>query len=257
MVSALLRASSGNLSIMVSASWQFRREVQNELVSDVQPVSSGHVQRPLTRSEAGNFSLAMGSTAARVVFDNLIPLFVHLSASESSREDLPIHARYINISCVLQRQESLDGGGTDADNKLEWWDLGVNPTVGAGVPSYLEQTSSGYGGVNIVTVSDMIIPSSLRFLTNYGIIGLYLSIVLVVGRFLRQQVSDLSIRIRYDDMPQVDALQNLCTTIGTARCLGDFVLEQSLYNLLIEIYRSDASLKEWTQSSGPVNHKDE
>ena len=110
----------------------------------------------------------------------------------------------------------------------------------------------GWGGgssqIEMVTFSDQVIQPTYTFLTNYGIVGLYVSIVLVVGKFMRMLVTDLSTRIRYEDMPQVDTLRNLCMAICTARSLQppDLVLEEELYHMLISIYRRDDALFAWT-----------
>ena len=77
---------------------------------------------------------------------------------------------------------------------------------------------------------------------------MYVSIVLVVGKFMRMLVTDLSTRIRVEDMPNVEALRNLCMAICTYRSLQppDLVLEEELYHLLISIYRRADALFAWT-----------
>ena len=95
------------------------------------------------------------------------------------------------------------------------------------------------------------IPPSLSFLANYGIFGLYVSVVLVVGRFMRMTVSNMVSRIPYEDMPQVQTLQNLCALINMARCIDppDLALEQQLYKMLIGVFRSTELLEAWSQPS--------
>ena len=65
--------------------------------------------------------------------------------------------------------------------------------------------------LEIVAFSDGVIPVEFAFLANYGIIGLYVSVVVVIGRFLRIMVDNISHRIIYEDMPQVSVLQHLCS----------------------------------------------
>lgn len=75
------------------------------------------------------------------------------------------------------------------------------------------------------------------------------SVVFVVGRFLRLVVDKISQRIIYEDMPFVEALVNLCNAIYIAREHSDLDMEEELYNLLVRLYRSPESLIAWTDPS--------
>jgi len=57
--------------------------------------------------------------------------------------------------------------------------------------------------LEIITFSDRASSDAFAFLNSYGIVGLYVSVVLVVGRFLRMMVDQASHRIVYEDMPEV------------------------------------------------------
>jgi hypothetical protein len=50
-----------------------------------------------------------------------------------------------------------------------------------------------------------------------GIIGIYVSIVLVAGRFLRMAVTDMHFRIMYDDINNCDMLLALVNDIKMCR----------------------------------------
>jgi hypothetical protein len=106
---------------------------------------------------------------------------------------------------------------------------------------------SGGGPVSVM-VSTRVIPPSLNFLAGTSIITLYVSVVLVIGRFLKMAFSDLAVKIPYEDMPQVRALQNLVLLIRLTRISEppDYVLEERLYKLLIAIYRSSEALVLWS-----------
>ena len=107
--------------------------------------------------------------------------------------------------------------------------------------------SSGTGPVTVM-VSSRVIPPSLNFLAGASIITLYVSVVLVIGRFLKMAYSDLAVKIPYEDMPQVQALQNLVLLIRLTRIADppDYRLEERLFKLLISIYRSSAALVLWS-----------
>jgi hypothetical protein len=77
--------------------------------------------------------------------------------------------------------------------------------------------------VEIITFSSRVVPPSVSFITSYGIIGLYISVVLVIGRFLRMTVSNLSHQIIYENMPQVGC--GLKKVVSLVSNLGPFLLK--------------------------------
>jgi hypothetical protein len=81
-----------------------------------------------------------------------------------------------------------------------------------------------------------------------GVIGLYVGVVLSVGRFLRMWVSSLIQRIYLDDMPNVDDLLRMSEDIFIARYYKDLLLEEELYRELIELFRSPDRLVDKTKS---------
>ena len=50
----------------------------------------------------------------------------------------------------------------------------------------------------MIVFNDRVITATFQFLANYGIIGLYVSVVLVVGRFLRLALQKLSMQIMFE-----------------------------------------------------------
>ena len=152
-------------------------------------------------------------------------------STNAAAKSMPDNAQAAYLSCNLQRNEQ---------GEVEWWELTLNSTR--------EWQYAGDNQLELVSFSDQVIPPTYTFLTNYGIVGLYVSIVLVIGKFMRMFVTDLTTRIRYDSMPQVNTLRNLVNAITTARSLDtpDLVLEEDLYFLLISIYRRDNTLFAWT-----------
>ena len=91
-------------------------------------------------------------------------------------------------------------------------------------------------------------PNIVRSLAVAGVIGLYVGVVLSVGRFLRMWVSSLIQRIYLDDMPNVDDLLHMCEDIFIARYYKDLMLEEQLYRELIELFRSPDRLVDKTKS---------
>jgi len=93
------------------------------------------------------------------------------------------------------------------------------------------------------------VPSDIltRQIVTVGIVGLYLGVVLAIGRLLRGAVSNLVQRILYDDMPNVEYIEHLCEDVFTARKYGNLRLEEELYKELITLYRDPQRLIEVTR----------
>ena len=84
-------------------------------------------------------------------------------------------------------------------------------------------------------------------LSSFGIIGLYITVVLAIGRFLRFSSRNMRMRIQYEDLPTTKRLVTMCQDIYIARAEGELVLEEELYWGLINIYRSSAVMFELTK----------
>ena len=47
-------------------------------------------------------------------------------------------------------------------------------------------------------------------LSSFGILGLYITVVLAIGRFLRLTTQNMRMRIQYEDLPTTKRLVTLC-----------------------------------------------
>lgn len=72
--------------------------------------------------------------------------------------------------------------------------------------------------------------------------GLYATIVIAIGRFLRLIFDRISQRMIYEEMPDTEKLFEICEGILIAQLEGDLRKEKMLYDLLIRIYRSPETL---------------
>lgn len=84
-------------------------------------------------------------------------------------------------------------------------------------------------------------------LSSMGITGLYVTLVFGLGRFLRMGLTNIRMRIPYQDLPSVDRLTTLCNDIAVAREERELLLEEHLFYSLLNIYRSPAVLFEVTK----------
>uniref|UniRef100_A0A8D0AD07 Piezo type mechanosensitive ion channel component 1 (Er blood group) n=1 Tax=Sander lucioperca TaxID=283035 RepID=A0A8D0AD07_SANLU len=138
---------------------------------------------------------------------------------------------YLNITLSLMSDRSLNGSGNQ-----EWWDIAI-----AGC------APSSCGVLPMVIFNDKVSPPSLGFLAGYGIMGLYVSVVLVIGKFVRGFFSEISHSIMFEELPCVDRILKLCTDIFLVRETGELELEEELYSKLIFLYRSPETMIKWTR----------
>uniref|UniRef100_A0A665TYX2 Uncharacterized protein n=1 Tax=Echeneis naucrates TaxID=173247 RepID=A0A665TYX2_ECHNA len=118
----------------------------------------------------------------------------------------------------------------------EWWDIaiaGCSPSPCRVLP--------------MIIFNDKVSPPSLGFLAGYGIMGLYVSVVLVIGKFVRGFFSEISHSIMFEELPCVDRILKLCTDIFLVRETGELELEEELYSKLIFLYRSPETMIKWTR----------
>lgn len=85
------------------------------------------------------------------------------------------------------------------------------------------------------------------FWDHSSIIGLYVSLVLVIGRFVRIFFAGGSSQIMYQELPSVDNILNLCLDIYMVRESQDYRMEEYLFSKLIFVYRSPETLIKWTK----------
>ncbi|NWV68749.1 PIEZ2 protein, partial [Malurus elegans] len=141
-----------------------------------------------------------------------------------------MYCKWENITVSLVKNVSEDG-------VREWWVLNQ-----LGKRQKMSQES-----LELFIFSDKVSPPSLGFLAGYGIMGLYASVVLVIGKFVREFFSGISHSIMFEELPNVDRILKLCTDIFLVRETGELELEEDLYAKLIFLYRSPETMIKWTR----------
>uniref|UniRef100_A0A674EAE4 Piezo type mechanosensitive ion channel component 1 (Er blood group) n=1 Tax=Salmo trutta TaxID=8032 RepID=A0A674EAE4_SALTR len=141
---------------------------------------------------------------------------------------------YQDITLSLMRDHSLNS----TRGAQEWWDISI-----ADCPP----STGDCGVLPMVIFNDKVSPPSLGFLAGYGIMGLYVSVVLVIGKFVRGFFSEISHSIMFEELPCVNRILKLCTDIFLVRETGELELEEELYSKLIFLYRSPETMIKWTR----------
>ncbi|KAG8566834.1 hypothetical protein GDO81_013386 [Engystomops pustulosus] len=150
-------------------------------------------------------------------------------------EDIQKYAFFRNLTLKLQQ---LSVNAT-SNQVTEWWLIQEwNPACGSAGCSQ---------NIELVIYNDKASPQSLGFLAGYGIVGLYMSVVLVIGKFIREFFNGISRSIMFEELPNVDRILKLCTDIFLVRETGDLDLEEQLFAKLIFLYRSPETMIKWTR----------
>ncbi|KAJ6665749.1 hypothetical protein lerEdw1_002119 [Lerista edwardsae] len=144
-------------------------------------------------------------------------------------------AFFRNITIKLQ-QMPVNGS---SHHIPEWWIVKEQKPgcVGNGCSQNME----------LFICNDKVSPSSLGFLAGHGIVGLYMSVVLVIGKFIRELFNGISRSIMFEELPNVDRILKLCIDIFLVREAGELALEEQLFAKLIFLYRSPETMIKWTR----------
>ncbi|XP_061486147.1 piezo-type mechanosensitive ion channel component 2-like [Rhineura floridana] len=156
-------------------------------------------------------------------------------AHTNKPKDIDKMAFFRNITIKLQQlpaKEPLSRGP-------EWW------IVKEQRPGCLGKGCSK--NMEIFIYNDKVSPPSLGFLAGQGIVGLYMSFVLVIGKFIREFFNGISRSIMFEELPNVDRILKLCMNIFLAREAGELKLEERLFAKLIFLYRSPETMIKWTR----------
>ncbi|XP_057566705.1 piezo-type mechanosensitive ion channel component 1 [Hippopotamus amphibius kiboko] len=254
-VTAQIEGSSGALwRISPPSRAQMKRELHNG-TADMTLRFTWNFQRDLAKggtveytNEKHTLSLAPNSTARKqlasllegtsdqsVVIPHLFPKYIR---APNGPEANPVkqlqpneEADYLGVRIQLRRERV----GPGAAGFLEWWVI------------ELQDCQADCNLLPMVIFSDKVSPPSLGFLAGYGIMGLYVSIVLVIGKFVRGFFSEISHSIMFEELPCVDRVLKLCQDIFLVRETRELELEEELYAKLIFLYRSPETMIKWTR----------
>ncbi|XP_032383361.1 piezo-type mechanosensitive ion channel component 1 isoform X3 [Etheostoma spectabile] len=180
-------------------------------------------------------SLLVGNRTEPVHVPSMFPNYIRAPNGAEAKPVTQLYKGnedgYLNITLSLMSDKSLNGSGNQ-----EWWNIAI---AGCAPPSC--------GVLPMVIFNDKVSPPSLGFLAGYGIMGLYVSVVLVIGKFVRGFFSEISHSIMFEELPCVDRILKLCTDIFLVRETGELELEEELYSKLIFLYRSPETMIKWTR----------
>ncbi|NXJ23486.1 PIEZ2 protein, partial [Dicrurus megarhynchus] len=178
-----------------------------------------------------DFTVVLSWTIQRTL-EEVYPYYIKAPSDSLAKpiKQLLKDCKWENITVSLVKNGSKEGA-------REWWVLNQ-----LGKRQKTPQES-----LELFIFSDKVSPPSLGFLAGYGIMGLYASVVLVIGKFVREFFSGISHSIMFEELPNVDRILKLCTDIFLVRETGELELEEDLYAKLIFLYRSPETMIKWTR----------
>ncbi|XP_045061985.1 LOW QUALITY PROTEIN: piezo-type mechanosensitive ion channel component 2, partial [Coregonus clupeaformis] len=182
--------------------------------------------------------LLNGTRRDGVVIKHVFPRYIRAPTDSEAKPIEQLCTEKVYITLALERSQN------DSAEVQEWWI--VNQTI----PGRLNVRSPKHlydAGLELYVFSDQVSPPSLGFLAGYGIMGLYASVVLVIGKFVREFFSGISHTIMFEELPNVDRILKLCTDIFLVRETGELDLEEDMYAKLIFLYRSPETMIKWTR----------
>ncbi|KAI1889925.1 hypothetical protein AGOR_G00167930 [Albula goreensis] len=212
--------------------WSFQRDLGRggtvEFASDRHSISlepGNPVREELASLLEGNHT----GTPVRV--SHMFPNYIR---APNGAEAKPVNQLYEGDEDGYQDMTlSLNSSGVQ-----EWWNISI---------ADCDPSKKACGVLPMVIFCDKVSPPSLGFLAGYGIMGLYVSVVLVVGKFVRGFFSEISHSIMFEELPCADRILKLCTDIFMVRETGELELEEELYSKLIFLYRSPETMIKWTR----------
>ncbi|XP_042353330.1 LOW QUALITY PROTEIN: piezo-type mechanosensitive ion channel component 2 [Plectropomus leopardus] len=223
----------------ITVSWSVQRNLTFGAKAEI---ASGKRVTSLDPSTKQQLIKLLNGTAgnSQVTLKEIFPRYIRAPSDSDAKSVSQLYEddKMFNISLTLKRSESF------TNQSQEWWI--VNQTVLGPIPKRPLKNKYDYG-LELYVFSDQVSPPSLGFLAGYGIMGLYASVVLVIGKFVREFFSGISHTIMFEELPNVDRILKLCTDIFLVRETGELDLEEDMYAKLIFLYRSPETMIKWTR----------
>eukprot|EP00073_Rattus_norvegicus_P054206 XP_017456608.1 PREDICTED: piezo-type mechanosensitive ion channel component 2 isoform X6 [Rattus norvegicus] len=224
-----------NSCFSVVFSWSIQR---NMTLGAKAEIATDKLSFPLTDATRSSIAKMIAgndteSSNTPVTIEKIYPYYVKAPSDSNSKpiKQLLSENNFMNITIILFRDNVTKSNS-------EWWVLNL---TGSRI------FNQGSQALELVVFNDKVSPPSLGFLAGYGIMGLYASVVLVIGKFVREFFSGISHSIMFEELPNVDRILKLCTDIFLVRETGELELEEDLYAKLIFLYRSPETMIKWTR----------
>ncbi|KAK3534112.1 hypothetical protein QTP86_002221 [Hemibagrus guttatus] len=234
----LIKMLDQEIDLHLTIAWSVQRNLSLGAKAEM---ATGKHTINLDRDTKDNLEKLLNNRTSSVLIQNIFPRYLKAPSDSNAKHINQLSSGFENITLTVGRKGSLAG------NVQEWWI--VNQTKPGKIKANTNISKMGkvIAGLDLYIFSDQVSPPSLGFLAGYGIMGLYMSVVLVIGKFVREFFSGISHNIMFEELPNVDRILKLCTDIFLVRETGELDLEEDLYSKLIFLYRSPETMIKWTR----------
>uniref|UniRef100_A0A087XPM9 Uncharacterized protein n=1 Tax=Poecilia formosa TaxID=48698 RepID=A0A087XPM9_POEFO len=230
---AMIEELSNSSHIYMTLRWTLLRNASISM--NVEAVGEHTVKFEDMALRDGIVQMLKGNSNKPVIIHSLLPKYIRGPKGQDSKMATRILAFFRPMSIKLQQ-----ANGTSDKEAGQWW-------VVEECSSVLTSGEQKCHSIEIVVFNDKVSPSSLGFLAGHGIVGLYMSVVLVIGKFVREFFNGISRSIMFEELPCVDRVLKLCTDIFVVRETGEMELEETLFEKLIFLYRSPETMIKMTR----------
>ncbi|KAJ8272895.1 hypothetical protein GJAV_G00094700 [Gymnothorax javanicus] len=229
--------------VSITMSWSIQRNLSLGAKSEF--ASQKHTATLDLKVQEELNGLLNGTRAEPVTVPKLFPRYIR---ARSDSEANPVKQMYPEGVEADSITLNLHRASNSSNETQLWWIVNQKTPGKISLPHYKQEKVNGsHGKLELYVFSDKVSPPSLGFLAGYGIMGLYASVVLVIGKFVREFFSGISHTIMFEELPCVDRILKLCTDIFLVRETGELDLEEDLYAKLIFLYRSPETMIKWTR----------
>uniref|UniRef100_UPI0037E7B47C piezo-type mechanosensitive ion channel component 2 n=1 Tax=Semicossyphus pulcher TaxID=241346 RepID=UPI0037E7B47C len=237
---AMIQELSNSSHIYITLRWTLLRNASISM--NAETVGEHTVKFEDRALREGIVHMLKGNSSKPVIIHSLLPKYLRGPKGTVSKMatrmkvDPSVQALSFFRPMSIKLQQVTGTSEKEAD---QWWVVEECSPVLA--------SSHICDSIEIMVFSDKVSPSSLGFLAGHGIVGLYMSVVLVIGKFVREFFNGISRSIMFEELPCVDRVLKLCTDIFVVRETGEMELEETLFEKLIFLYRSPETMIKMTR----------
>ncbi|XP_074537420.1 piezo-type mechanosensitive ion channel component 2 [Halichoeres trimaculatus] len=237
---AMIQELSNSSHIYITLGWTLLRNASISM--NAETVGEHTVKFEDKALKDGIVNMLKGNSSKPLMINSLLPKYIRGPKGTVSKMATRMAVDPSVQALAFFRPMSLklkEVAGVSEKDKDQWWVVEeCSPVL---------TSSHKCDSIEITIFSDKVSPSSLGFLAGHGIVGLYMSVVLVIGKFVREFFNGISRSIMFEELPCVDRVLKLCTDIFVVRETGEMELEETLFEKLIFLYRSPETMIKMTR----------
>jgi len=229
--------------------WRPTSQAKQGLVTHLKDTNIKEIKFYLTYSFRRNYKPEYASSISPFAqdIDMETRLNLHDAIADCHAFNITLPSFYYKVIKLFSEFAGVTVGASKPDIvketvilSLDCSKINVNTDDGTHVIStYSWSLNSTNSGIEFITWSEQVTTAIL----GYTALTLYISVVIVIGNYIKELTRGSSTRIIIRDIPDPDELLNLCEGVIIYRLQNNLKMEAELYYILIDILRSPEILK--------------